>query len=278
MNMKALRSSVFMLLAPLVVSGCASMDMSSGLNRCGIIGSGIGGGTGAAVAESVAAGGAAGIVVGAVLGHMICGGPDSDGDGVVNDDDLCPGTPTGATVNAQGCSDTDKDGVKDDIDQCPGTPENLPVDENGCPQDSDQDGVGDYSDECPNTLPGVRVEANGCAKSGELLATMGDVNFDFNQTTIRKDAAFTLHKVVRAIKGTDTKISIEGHTDSVGDSGYNLFLSKRRATAVRDYLVSRGISSSNIVAVTGKGEASPIASNDTEEGRAKNRRVEIFVR
>jgi OOP family OmpA-OmpF porin len=74
-----------------------------------------------------------------------------------------------------------------------------------------------------------------------------------------------------------TEISIEGHTDSIGTDEYNLGLSQRRADAVRDYLVASGISPDMIVSTIGVGKANPIASNDTEEGRSRNRRVEIII-
>lgn len=98
---------------------------------------------------------------------------DSDGDGVPDDQDKCPGTPSGVAVDANGCpvtqppADSDGDGVNDDVDKCPGTPAGTPVDANGCPVvtppvDSDGDGVPDDQDRCPGTQPGFTVDANGC--------------------------------------------------------------------------------------------------------------------
>jgi OOP family OmpA-OmpF porin len=88
---------------------------------------------------------------------------DSDGDGVVDDLDKCPGTPAGVKVDADGCSlDSDKDGVYDYLDKCPGTPLGVKVDKNGCPLDSDKDGVYDYLDKCPGTPVGVKVDKDGC--------------------------------------------------------------------------------------------------------------------
>ncbi len=88
---------------------------------------------------------------------------DSDGDGVLDGLDSCPSTPKGATVNQFGCpSDTDKDGVFDGIDQCPDTPVGAKVDAKGCPMDSDGDGVFDGLDQCPNTPPHTKVDAKGC--------------------------------------------------------------------------------------------------------------------
>lgn len=96
---------------------------------------------------------------------------DPDGDGVPDVQDGCPDTPAGEPVDANGCSctqlDSDGDGVKDCNDQCPGTPGGTPVGENGCPTttDSDSDGVPDGQDQCPNTPSGEPVNANGCSCS-----------------------------------------------------------------------------------------------------------------
>lgn len=89
---------------------------------------------------------------------------DSDGDGVLDDNDACPNTPAGAPVDSKGCClDSDNDGVLDYRDKCPDTPAGAPVDSKGCPLDSDNDGVFDYKDKCPDTAPGVEVNSAGCA-------------------------------------------------------------------------------------------------------------------
>lgn len=88
---------------------------------------------------------------------------DSDGDGVPDRLDQCPGTPKGAKVDSRGCPiDSDGDGVFDGLDQCPNTPAGVKVDTKGCPIDSDGDGVPDYLDKCPNTPAGVKVDKDGC--------------------------------------------------------------------------------------------------------------------
>lgn len=100
---------------------------------------------------------------------------DSDGDGVIDDRDNCPGTPKGVKVNADGCPlDSDKDGVYDYQDNCPGTPVGVKVDAKGCPLDSDKDGVYDYLDSCPGTPLGVKVDAKGCP-----LDSDGDGVYDY---------------------------------------------------------------------------------------------------
>ena len=88
---------------------------------------------------------------------------DSDGDGVADYQDSCPNTPTGARVNGQGCPlDSDGDGVFDGLDRCPNTPAGADVDASGCPVDSDGDGVFDGLDRCPNTPRGTEVDRFGC--------------------------------------------------------------------------------------------------------------------
>ncbi|MFN8589063.1 MAG: OmpA family protein [Candidatus Eisenbacteria bacterium] len=99
---------------------------------------------------------------------------DTDGDGVADKKDKCPGTPAGATVDVNGCpSDSDKDGVYDGLDQCPGTPAGVKVDAKGCPVDSDGDGVFDGPDQCPDTPKGATVDDKGCPKDSD-----GDGVFD----------------------------------------------------------------------------------------------------
>lgn len=101
------------------------------------------------------------------------------------------------------------------------------------------------------------------------------INFDFNSSTIKNESYNALNEVVKIMKeSNDVNFVIEGHTDNVGTDEYNLALSKARANAVRQYFIAKGIPASRISAV-GQGEAKPISTNDTEEGRAKNRRVEI---
>lgn len=104
------------------------------------------------------------------------------------------------------------------------------------------------------------------------------VNFDFDKATIRNDARPVLNEAIAALQREGTVLIVaEGHTDSRGTDAYNENLSLRRANAVRDYLVAGGISRSRI-AVEGHGESRPVATNDTDDGRAQNRRVELRVR
>jgi outer membrane protein OmpA-like peptidoglycan-associated protein len=208
---------------------------------------------------------------------------DSDGDGVVDGLDKCPNTPAGVKVDAQGCPlDSDGDGVPDYLDKCPNTPAGVKVDAQGCPLDSDGDGVPDYLDKCP-TVPAAT--ADGCPPPAPAAApepppppkklVLEGVNFDNDSAKLRLDADEILDKAAATLKEWgDVKVEVAGYTDSNNTDAYNLELSNRRANAVRDYLISKGVNASRLTA-KGYGEANPIADNGTSEGRAKNRRVEL---
>jgi outer membrane protein OmpA-like peptidoglycan-associated protein len=110
-----------------------------------------------------------------------------------------------------------------------------------------------------------------------LIVSLSDVLFDFNEASLKPGAKEKLAKVSGILLAYPTlRMSVEGHTDSIGSDDYNLKLSQRRADAVRDYLTSNGISSS-IVQAIGLGKADPVASNDDNAGRQQNRRVEMVV-
>jgi OOP family OmpA-OmpF porin len=104
------------------------------------------------------------------------------------------------------------------------------------------------------------------------------VNFDFNKSDIRKSDLDDLQKAVDFVKKyPEYKISIEGHTDSIGTPKYNQGLSERRAAAVKAYLLSHGVTDGARIRTAGFGETKPIADNKTKEGRFQNRRVEILI-
>lgn len=111
-----------------------------------------------------------------------------------------------------------------------------------------------------------------------VITLSGAVLFASNQSSLLPAAMLKLNEVADAlIKGNpDSNITVEGHTDSQGQRQYNMDLAKKRADAVRDQLVARGVASDRIKAV-GVGPDRPIADNKTAEGRANNRRVEIIV-
>jgi len=165
-------------------------------------------------------------------------------------------------------SDMDGDGVSDSLDQCPGTPAGIEVDEKGCPPDTDMDGIYDYLDDCLKTPSGATVNENGCWVIEAPL-------FETDQAEIIADFHAMLDDVAKIIKNNpDLKLEIQGHADIRGTAEYNQILSERRAKAVEAYFVSQGIESERMNSV-GYGFNRPVASNDTPEGMAKNRRVEI---
>lgn len=197
---------------------------------------------------------------------------DSDGDGVPDYKDECRGTPSGVKVDTKGCPvDSDGDGVADFMDKCPGS-KTTQVDENGCALDSDRDGVADYLDKCPTTPEGFKVDTSGCAVGFTM-----HVNFATNSAKIDSEDTPYIDKLVAYMKEhPQTKVRLEGYTDSDGSAAYNLRLSAKRAEAVKKELIARGIEASRIT-TRAFGEANPIASNDTPEGKAQNRRVEAVI-
>jgi len=210
---------------------------------------------------------------------------DGDGDGVTDDRDQCPDTPRGDPVDARGCSlpkDADGDGVTDDRDQCPNTPKGEKVDARGCPlpKDADGDGVTDDKDQCPNTPKGEKVDAKGCPipkvfEEGKKEIILEGVNFETNKAVLTPESQAILDRVAESLAAyPEIRVQVAGYTDSRGSRAYNVNLSQRRAESVRDYLVGKGIDAGRLTAL-GYGPDSPVASNDSEAGRARNRRVEL---
>jgi len=122
-------------------------------------------------------------------------------------------------------------------------------------------------------------EAASVSREGNLLAVTfkGDVTFDTNSTVLRPGLQSEINRVAGVLSQyPNTLVRVEGHTDSKGTDAYNMDLSNRRAMAVKNLLVQRGIADSRIDAV-GYGETLPVATNDTEAGRQRNRRVEIKI-
>ncbi|MFA6012522.1 MAG: OmpA family protein [Desulfobacteraceae bacterium] len=201
---------------------------------------------------------------------------DSDKDGVTDDKDQCADTPKGVKVNADGCpADSDNDGVTDDKDKCPNTAAGTEVDEKGCPvvkkvevKDTDKDGVTDDKDKCANTPEGANVNINGCWVVKEL-------RFDLGKTTILAASKPNVDEVVVVMqKNPEMKLEIQGYTDNSGSAKFNQKLSEKRAIAVMEYIKSKGIAKDRMTA-KGYGIENPAETNDTEEGRALNRRVEL---
>lgn len=202
---------------------------------------------------------------------------DSDGDGVLDSKDKCPGTPAGRKVNAVGCElDSDGDGVVDGNDRCPNTPAGRKVNAEGCELDSDGDGIVDGADKCPTVYAKT---ADGCplppAVPEPRKVELQGVNFDYDRSALRQDSIGVLDTDVAALKELgEGKVEVAGHTDSRGSEQYNMKLSQKRAEAVRNYLISKGIAADRLSA-RGYGESQPVADNATDEGRFKNRRVEL---
>jgi len=182
--------------------------------------------------------------------------------------------------------DTDGDGVPDSADLCPQTPADTRVDASGCPLvavaapvvsngDSDGDGVPDAKDKCPSTPKGLKVDADGCIV--EQTVVLRAINFDTASDHLTEEAKLTLDLLARSmVLQKALTIEIVGHTDSLGPQSLNLQLSQKRAAAVQDYLVAHGVEAERLHA-EGLGEFNPIATNNSEAGRAKNRRVEFKV-
>lgn len=215
---------------------------------------------------------------------------DRDKDGVPDNKDKCPDKAGIKVADGQtpaGCPlpDQDNDGVPDKTDQCPDKPGvKVATAETklGCPTatDKDNDGVPDDQDQCP-TEPGVKVAEGltklGCPKVKILASVPQRILFEFGRATIRPQYKRPLEQVVKLLLEYPTaRVRIEGHSDNVGRTSYNLKLSERRARAVLRYLVRRGIPANRLEA-KGYGKSKPLVSNTTSANRAKNRRVDFTV-
>lgn len=207
-----------------------------------------------------------------------CPIPDTDKDGINDEEDKCPNEAGLAKYNGCPIPDTDKDGINDEMDKCPN--EAGPASNNGCPiSDRDKDGINDDEDKCPD-VPGV-AKNNGCpdvpevpAEVSKALAVAGQsIYFSSNSAKLASTSTASLNKIVTVMKDNpELKIKIEGNSDNV-EKDVNK-LSEGRASAVKTYLVSKGISADRIE-VEGVGSTMPIGDNNTTAGRTKNRRVEI---
>jgi len=143
--------------------------------------------------------------------------------------------------------------------------------------DADGDGVLDGEDACPGTLKGARVDATGCVKEEQKIS-LPNIEFESGKTVLATGGKDKLEAVVEFLNNQrEVQVDVFGHTDSQGKDSYNQNLSEGRAKAVREYLESRGVGGDRMTS-KGFGETQPIASNETAEGRAQNRRVELLVR
>ncbi len=219
---------------------------------------------------------------------------DTDGDGFPDDIDQCvtikeDGKPP---YPDDGCPDldADDDGILDKDDKCPTVPEDKDgiEDEDGCPEDdADKDGVLDVDDKCP-LVAGIKSddpEKNGCPEEKKKkifverneIKLLEPIQFAYNQATILPVSFPILDEVTTLMQERPTlRLGIYGHTDSQGGADYNKRLSDRRAAAVVKYIADKGIAGDRLESA-GYGMERPVADNATEEGRAKNRRVEFKI-
>ena len=218
---------------------------------------------------------------------------DKDGDGIPDEKDQCPNDAEDKDdfEDADGCPDNDNDldGIPDEKDKCKNQPEDFDKfeDEDGCPElDNDGDGIPDVKDKCPNEAEDVDGDQDddGCPDLYKNIVIKEDkielkqkIFFAFNKSTILERSFGLLGEVAQALKDRPKiKVRIEGHTDDKGSAKYNKTLSEKRAKAVRDHMLQQGVGPERMIAI-GYGEETPIADNDTEEGREMNRRVEFVI-
>ncbi len=178
-------------------------------------------------------------------------------------------------------NDSDGDGLLDNVDQCPYKPEDKDQfeDTDGCPDpDNDKDGILDVNDKCINTPENKNgyQDEDGCPDVLPKRFILEGVNFETNSAKLDAPSVEILDEAAKILTDNPKlRVRIEGHTDSRASAKYNQDLSDRRAQAVKDYFISRhGVSPGRLTS-KGYGEDVPITSNDTAEGRAKNRRVEL---
>jgi outer membrane protein OmpA-like peptidoglycan-associated protein len=224
-------------------------------------------------------------------------GSDTDQDGIPDADDMCPhegGDVVRVHGKFYGCPkrDSDGDGIPDHLDACPDLPGVASQDPklNGCPDpDRDHDGIPNEKDKCPDqpeTYNGFQDE-DGCpdvapvkveVRSDQIVVNE-NINFAFNSDVIAGSRSFEALNLVAEAMQTHAEIKrleVAGHTDDQGTRDFNLDLSRRRAASVVTYLAGRGIDKGRLVS-NGYGPDKPVAPNDTEQGRAANRRVQFNI-
>jgi len=203
------------------------------------------------------------------------GCPDSDGDGIPDKEDACPYQ--AGPVALHGCPDRDGDGIPDKDDLCPDKagPEKY----HGCP-DTDGDGIPDNEDQCPEQAG--PIENHGCPPPPppppvEEIKVTTPILFEVNKTVIRESSYPVLEVAVKKLnEDKESYVIVDGYTDITGKPAYNKALSMRRAKAVKEKLIKMGVKAKRIK-VVGHGSSNPAESNDTEEGRMKNRRAVMHL-
>lgn len=230
-----------------------------------------------------------------------CPDPDDDFDGVPDIADKCPQAAEDYAGPEDGCPtadepppvnpDPDDDKILGENDKCPDLAEDVDQfeDADGCPDpDNDGDGVLDGADKCANAVESKNAfqDEDGCPDANEKGVTLTaeaieiaeQIAFGFGSDKIREKSFPTLDAVARVLQQNPSivRLSVEGHTDSEGPEASNLDLSTKRAAAVREYLVGKGIAAERVESV-GFGEGKPKFPNTTPAGRTANRRVEFRI-
>jgi len=217
---------------------------------------------------------------------------DRDHDGIPDDIDACPDEPEDHKGNdpSDGCPmppDRDGDGIPDQYDKCPDQAEDKDGidDGDGCPEDdADNDGIADAVDACPKE-PGQKntdPKKNGCPSfikvEGNVVRILQQVHFATASAVILPESFPMLQEISTLLKANKgiKRMSIEGHTDNRGSAELNKKLSGDRATSVMNWLTQHGVEASRLEA-HGYGLEKPIDTNDTEQGRSANRRVEFKI-
>jgi outer membrane protein OmpA-like peptidoglycan-associated protein len=216
------------------------------------------------------------------------GCPDRDKDGIVDKLDACPDVPgvKDPDPKKNGCPpDRDGDGIPDAEDACPDVPGVKDPDpkKNGCPPDRDGDGIVDSEDACPD-VPGPRdpdPKKNGCplvVVTEKEIRINQEIKFKFDSAVIlgESDTILSAVKAVLDAHPEIKKIRVEGHTDNVGKAAYNKTLSQKRAASVVKWLTDHGVKKDRLVS-QGYGQEQPIDTNETDAGRANNRRVAFTI-
>jgi len=197
-------------------------------------------------------GGGGGAVGGGIVGAIVCANPDQDKDGVVNDSDMCPDTPVGTEVDESGCAVVEEVMVEETV-------------------------VEEVVEEPMVVLP---IIPQGCEQyvtvDGDKITGFATILFGFDKDQYADTEQGKIDCIADVVIANDLTVDAVGYTDSTGPSDYNMDLSKRRADNVVKALMAAGVPASETLEEA-KGEMAPATTNETEQGRAHNRRVEVRV-